>query len=177
MTNVPIVSDGIVIDANIIPQFYQEFIKDAGALYDIITWLSYNCGIATNDFINDEWERVCSAPAFLDWCADQLKNGRMRKINSQPIQTQVKKKMRIKYGFPCSSLDLKYIECAASTQSVKYIVTEDYDFYDPMCKGKTKQAKKQAREHRQGRFCRFLLDNLGVRVGMPKHCKVYFSIP
>lgn len=177
MTKASIVSDGIVIDANIIPQFYNEFIKDGGYLYDIITWLSYNYGIATNDFINTEWERVCSATAFLEWCTDQLKSGRIRKINSQPIQTQVKKTMRIVYGFPCHSIDLRYIECAASTQSVKYIMTEDHDFYDPKCKGETKQAKKQARECRQGRFCRFLLDNLGVWVGMPKHCKVDFSIP
>lgn len=177
MTKVSIVSDGIVINADVIPQFYQELIQDSGDLYDIITWLSHNWGIATNGFIHAEWERVCSAPSFLDWCNDEIKNGRIRRVNSQPIQTQVKKRMRIQYGFPCYSLDLQYIECAASTQSVKYIMTEDYHFYDPKCKGKTKQAKEQARECRLGRFCRFLLNNLGVRVGMPKHCKDDFSIP
>ena len=170
-------SDGIVIDASIIPKFYQELRVERGFVYKIVTWLSNNCGIAINDFISNEWERLCSAPLFNDWYTDELKNGRIRKIGSTRIPEQYKRKMRDEYGFPCRSRDFKYIECAHSTDKTKYIMTEDYHFYDPKCDKQSRSRKQLARERRQGRFCKFLANALGIRVGMPIHCKSDFSIP
>ena len=169
--------DGVVIDANIIPKFYRELSRATGFLYGIVTWLSHNRGIAINEHIQAEWTNVCSAPIFLDWYTDELKNGRIRKINSQPVPRDVRKKMRIQFGFLCNPIDLRYIECAKATPFTKYIMTEDHDFYDPRCKRKTKQTRERAREQRKGAFCCFLLGVLGIRVGMPVHCKTDFSIP
>lgn len=169
--------DGIVIDAHIISKFYLELCKATGFLYGLITWLSRNPGIAINDYIQAEWKNVCSAPVFLDWYTDELKNGRIRRINSPPIPRQIVRKMRIDFGFPCYSLDLRYIECAKATPLTKYIMTEDYDFYEPKCKRMSPKTRQQAREQRKGTFCCFLLGVLGIRVGMPVHCKTDFSIP
>ncbi len=170
-------SDGIVIDANIIPKFYKELSIDSGYHYHLITWLSRNRGIAVNDYILCEWESVCSAPVFMDWITDELKNGRIRKIDSQPISRQIARKMRIDFGFPCHSLDLKYIECSNASQSTKYIMTENYDFYEPKCKRMSSNYKQRVREQRQGTFCGFLLAVLGIKVGMPVHCKADLNIP
>ena len=169
-------SDGIVIDANIIPQFSQELRKDAGHIYEIITWLSQNCGIATNDYISNEWDDVCSDHWFQDWYTDELKNGRIRKINSKRISFDKKKTMRIKYGFPTNSTDYQYIVCAYSTKNTKYIMTENYHFYDPKCLRQTIHARRRSRDDRNGLFCSFLINKLGIRVGMPNHCVSDFDI-
>jgi hypothetical protein len=168
--------DGIVIDANIIPQFYKELKASQGQLYRIVDWLSNNCGIAINDHIAVEWENVCKAQLFLDWYADELKNGRIRKVSCKPLPINYPKKRMIDYGFPHTSTDIQYIECAYSTDRTKYIMTENYDFFDPKCKTMAIKARKRAREDRQGRLCRFLLKKLGIRVGMPTHCRIDFGI-
>ena len=169
-------SDGVVIDANIIPEFYTNYKVKNGLVYHVIIWLSNNVGIAINDQIAAEWKEVCSADLFLAWYTDQLKLGNIRNVECTNISRAIIKKMITTYGFPARSLDIHYIRCAYSTKSVKYIMTYNYDFYDPKCQRSTIHAKNKARECRDGRFCRFLLRQLGIRVGMPLHCKADFGI-
>lgn len=166
-------SDGIVIDANIIPKFCQELRRDGGPVYELVTQLCDLCGIATCDQIEIEWEDVCSDVWFLEWYTDALKNGFVRKIELKPLSSQIKKKMRNDYGFPDD--DVIYVRCARSTEKTKYIMTENYHFYDPKCLAQSAQAKQRAREKREGRFCRFLLEQFGIHVGTPEQCRDDFS--
>jgi hypothetical protein len=169
-------SDGVVIDANIIPEFYENYKVKNGLVYDVIIWLSNNIGIAITNQIAAEWKQVCSADLFLQWYTNQLKLGNIRNVECTNVPRAIIKKMITTYGFPARSLDIHYIRCAYNTDSVKYIMTYNYDFYDPKCQRSTTHAKTRARECREGSFCRFLLRELRIRVGMPLHCKVDFSI-
>lgn len=169
--------DGVVIDANIITDFYREYRLKTGLVYEVVIWISGNVGIAINDHIVTEWKNTCSADLFLAWYTDQLKLGNMRKIECGSIPSDIIRKMITKYGFPARTLDIHYIRCAYHTESTKYIMTYNYDFYDPVCKRSTIHARTRAREYRQGNFCNFLSRKLGISVGMPAHCKTDFGIP
>ena len=169
-------SDGIVIDANIIPLFSQELRIDEGIIYGIVYFLLNGCGLAIDDFIASEWEGVCKDVWFNEWYTDELKNGRIRKIESKKIDNHIKKRMRIEYGFPTKTMDIKYIECAYGTKTTKYVMTLNYHFFDPKCIGQSIQYRKRARENREGAFCKHVLRVLGVRIGMPEHCILDFGI-
>jgi hypothetical protein len=169
--------DGVVIDANVVPDFYREYRSGSGPVLEVVVWISANIGIAINDHIATEWENTCSADLFMAWYTDQLKLGTIRRIVCVRISSSMTRKMIDRYGFPARRRDIHYIRCAYSTQPTKYIVTYNYDFYDPVCQRSTIQARRRARELRQGRFCNFLSRELGISVGMPQHCKADFGIP
>ncbi|MGA8849378.1 MAG: hypothetical protein WB564_06110 [Dehalococcoidia bacterium] len=170
-------SDGIVVDANVIPDFYRELCVNNGCVYRTVIWLSEKCGIVASDKVLIEWENVCSAQVFIEWLADQLKAGGVRRIQCKKIDRRIVKRMRVDCGFPCKDRDLEYIQCAHATASERYIVTEDIDFYDPRAKGGEASIKRWAREERCGQFCRFLLRRLGIKVGTISHCREDFGIP
>ena len=48
------VIDGIVIDANIISEYYKECIIDEGDLYDLINCILDNYGVVFTDLIHHE---------------------------------------------------------------------------------------------------------------------------
>lgn len=169
--------DGVVIDANIIPDFYRQYRVKIGLVYEVVIWITDNVGVAINDHIATEWKNTCSAGLFLEWYTDQLKLGKIRKIECGIICNAIVKKMVNNHGFPAYSRDIHYIRCAYFTDSIKYIMSYNYDFYEPRCKAQSVQARLRAREQRSGGFCRFLLRHLGIRVGMPLHCKSDFNIP
>jgi len=169
--------DGVVIDANVISDFSKQYIRKTGLVYSVVIWISDNVGIAINDHIAKEWENTCSADLFISWYIDQLKTGKIRNIKCGDLPRYTAKNMVLKYGFPANTLDLHYIKCAYYTDSTKYIITYNYDFYEPICRRSTIQGRKRARENRKGTFCNFLLKQLGIAVGMPEHCKSDFSIP
>lgn len=170
-------SDGVVVDASIIPNFYRELCVDDGCVYRTVIWLSERCGIVASNKVLAEWEGVCSAQVFVEWLTDQLKVGGVRRIQGRKIDWRIVKKMRLDCGFPCEDRDLEYIQCAHATESKRYIVSEDMDFYDPRAKSGEASMKRWAREERCGQFCRFLLRHLKIRVGTLRHCREDFGIP
>jgi hypothetical protein len=169
--------DGVVIDANIIPDFYREYRIKSGLVYEVLNWITNNVGIAINDHIATEWKNTCSADLFLAWYTDQLKLGNIRNIICGSLCSAIVKKMVNNHGFDARSRDIHYIRCAHFTDSIKYIMSYNYHFYEPACMQQSAQARYRAREQRLGRFCKFLLRQLGIRVGMPLHCKSDFNIP
>lgn len=170
-------TDGVVIDANIIVDFYREYRGKNGPVYEVVIWIKDNVGIAINDHIATEWKNTCSADLFLTWYTDQLKLKKIRNVECGSLCDAIVKKMVNNHGFPARSFDIHYIRCAHFTDSTKYIISYNYDFYEPGCRCQSIQARRRAREQRLGRFCNFLLRQLGIRVGMPSHCKSDFNIP
>lgn len=169
-------SDGIVVDASIIPDFYRELSFGDGVVSQVVGWLTERCGIVASDKVLEEWENVCCAQEFVEWLTDQIKEGGVRRIEGKKLDRGTVKRMRVNCGFPCKDCDLEYIECAHATRSIRYIVSQDMDFYDPMAKKTSVRMKRWAREQRQGQFCRFLLRQLGIRVGTIEHCKEDFGV-
>lgn len=162
------VIDGIVIDANIISEYYKEFIIDEGDLYDLINCILDNYGVVFTDLIHHEWISTCNNYVIKEWITDGLKLGKIRYIHPQ-LDRAIIKKLHTKFGFPKKSHDIEYIKCANVTLT-KYILTNDIDFFDPKLKNDTIKAKKDAKINRMGKLCRFLLKELKIRVGTPHHC-------
>ena len=98
----------------------------------------------------------------------------VKKIGYLP--RDIVKKMVQDYGFPAQTLDVHYIKCAHYTDRTKYIVTGNYDFYEPSCKMGSIKERHRAREKRKGRFCKFLQKQFRIRVGTIVHCKEDFKI-
>jgi hypothetical protein len=169
--------DGVVIDANIIPDFYREYRVKFGVTYDAVIWIKDNIGIAINAQIATEWKQVCSADVFITWYTDQLKLGTIRNIECRNLPKHIVKRMVQDYGFPGNTLDIHYIKCAYNTDKTKYIITLNYDFYEPSCRKSSIRERNRAREKREGRFCQFLKKRFLIRVGLPEHCKKDFGIP
>lgn len=169
--------DGVVIDANIIPDFYKEYCIRKGNIYNIVIWIKNNIGIVVNAQISTEWKQVCSTDIFLTWYTDQLKLGTIRNIICDNLPKHLIKKMVQDYGFPANTLDIHYIRCAYYTEKTRYIITLNYDFYEPSCRKGSLKERNRAREKREGRFCRFLSDKTHIRVGMPEHFRKDFSLP
>jgi hypothetical protein len=168
--------DGVVVDANLIPDFYKEYKIKSGLVYTVVTWFTENVGIAINGQIAAEWKQVCSADLFLSWYTDQVKLGKIRNIQCANIPRKVLKAMGNVYGFPVYTRDVHYIRCAYYTDRTKYIATNNYHFYEPTCMRATSGARYRARELRQGGLCRYLHKELGIRVGTAHHCKTDFGI-
>lgn len=82
----------------------------------------------------------------------------------------------MKYGLPKASHDIEYIKCSNVTL-MKYILTNDIDFFDPKLKEASQKAKDNAKIKRKGKLCIFLKKQLGIIVGLPDHCKSDLSIP
>jgi len=160
--------DGVVVDASVIARFYPELVEQEGPLYELIICLAIKFGFATNGPILAEWQSVCNTPLLHDWITDELKNGRIRMVNST-LPESIRRKIRIDYGLPRNSRDIQHIRCANGT-TMKYILSEDIDHYDPKLKGGNSRDIRRAREMRRGRLCVYLRKELGIRLGTTSHC-------
>lgn len=167
-------TDGVVIDANIISRFYLQLLTENGRLFRMVSCLSASYGLAVSDRILCEWENACSAQVMIEWITDGLKEGWIRYV-IPVLAANIMKEIYLTYGLPRKSRDMEYIKCANVTV-VKYIVSEDMDFYDPRLKRANGKAKQRARDLRKGRLCRFLRRALGIRAGTPAHCCCDFGI-
>ena len=86
-------TDGIVVDANIIPNFYKELCVSQGCIYETIIWISDRYGIVASNKVLAEWEDVCRAQEFVEWLTDQLKEGGIKRIQGKKIDRGIVKKM------------------------------------------------------------------------------------
>ena len=48
--------DGVVVDANIISSYLQEYGEGTGDIYGLIEKILKNCGIAITELLEHEWE-------------------------------------------------------------------------------------------------------------------------
>lgn len=163
----------MVIDANIISKYYKELIVDEGELYNLINCIFNDFGIAVSDLILHEWNSTCKNDILSSWITDGIKLGKIKYVDPS-LDRNIIKKLHINYGLPKknngkTSRDIEYIKCANVT-SIKYILTYDIDFFDPRLKTAHERTKKNAKENRTGRLCRFLEKELNIIVGLPSHC-------
>ena len=162
--------DGVIIDANIIPQFLPQYVKQEGNIYDLFNDILSKYGIAICKQIQREWLNTCNHPIIEAWLTDNLKNGNIRHVKPK-LHRDIKKKLRTDYGLPRGSPDIHLISCANVTE-VRYIISEDMDLFDPKMKRAKSKTRTRIKQKRTGNLCRYLHKQLKIRVGLLHHCRV-----
>jgi hypothetical protein len=165
-------NDGVVVDANIMSHYIQEKKNDEGKLYNLIEFIIDCCGLAINDRVELEWRNTTGDEFFNIWFVDCILAQRIKYVtDSNKLTTHQKNKIHNDYGLPRGnkSKDIAYIKCNINTE-IRYILTEDIDFYDPKRKKESPKAKFEARNQRRGALCKFLKKKFQITVGLPEHC-------
>ena len=160
--------DGVVVDTNIISNYYQEYIEETGDIYGLIEKLLKNCGIAITELLENEWHNTCGSQLFDVWFTDNLRDGYIQYVNPY-INRQILKKIHNDFGLPKEGRDKELIK-AANVTTYKYILTNDIDLFDPKKKTAPRKEKERIKKGRKGRLCQFLRKELEITVGLPEHC-------
>ena len=161
-------ADGVAIDANVISNFYSDYLRGFDSPSRITVEQSIaRLGIVVDEGgrIQHEWFGVCPGPFLREWFLEQVKLGRIRLVKSH-IELHHKKKLKNDLGFPAD--DFTYIAVANVTQ-IRYIVTDDIDFHDPKLKCADHRRKLDAKETRRGAVCSYLRSHMRITVGTPAH--------
>jgi hypothetical protein len=164
-------NDGLVVDANIMSYYMREKKNEDGELFKLIEYIINYCGLAINDAVEREWKNTTGDQFFCIWFDEYMLAQKIRYVaESNKLTIHQKKKIHNDYGLPKKkSKDIDYIECAINTE-IKYILTDDIDFFDPKKKMASAREKFKVKNQRQGALCRFLKKEFEVVVGLPDHC-------
>jgi len=160
--------DGVVVDANIIASYFQEYGKETGDIYSLIEKILKSCGIAITDLLENEWKSTCGDQMFLIWFTDNLRDDYIQYVNPS-INREILKKIHIKFGLPRDGHDKELIKVANVT-TYRYILTYDIDLFDPKKKQASIKEKERIKKERDGALCQFLRNKLKITVGLPEHC-------
>ena len=160
--------DGIVVDANIISNYCQEYSAENGDIYDLIEKILKNCGIAITDLVEHEWRSTCGGQLFEEWFTVNLHADYIQYVDPY-IDRQILKKIHKDFGLPKRKYDKELIK-AANVTTYKYILTYDIDLFDPKKKSAERKEKERIKKQRKGALCTFLRRELDIIVGLPEHC-------
>jgi predicted nucleic acid-binding protein len=160
--------DGVVVDTNIISNYYQEYIEETGDIYGLIEKLLKNCGIAITELLENEWHNTCGSQLFDVWFTDNVRDGYIQYVKPY-INRQILKKIHNDFGLPKEGRDKELIK-AANVTTYKYILTKDIDLFDPKKKQASIKEKERIKKERKGRLRQFLRRKLDITVGLPEHC-------
>ena len=166
--------DGVVVDANIISSYLEEYVEETGDLYGLIEKILKNCGIAITDLVEHEWRSTCGGQFFDEWFTDNMSKGLQRdgkhiQYVDPYIDRQILKKIHRDFGLPIRKYDKELIK-AANVTTYRYILTYDIDLFDPKKKTAPRKEKERIKKGRKGRLCQFLRKELEITVGLPEHC-------
>src|SRR4030042_4996926 len=91
--------DGVVIDADLMEQFYPQMVMENGQLFQMVSCLCVMPGLAVTEIIENEWYATCGAQAFKDWVTDMLKVDRIRFVEPD-LEQHTLKKIHNDFGLP-----------------------------------------------------------------------------
>lgn len=172
--NRPSEVSGLVVDADVIGRLVKEVSQggDDGPepIESVLDQMLSTHGIVISPHIRTEWEQTCANTWYREWYLQHIRDGSIREVDEPPGDRELKKLLRLQFGLPSSSSDHHLIACARMYPPY-YIVSYDHDLYDPKVKSQTTQARRRAREFRQGALCRHLKRTYGITVGMVDHCR------
>jgi hypothetical protein len=158
--------DGIVVDANVMNLFNQSLIKkEATGARTLVERIESTHGFVIDEGgqIEHQWLETCDKAYFGTWLVEGLKGGRIRKVVAV-LEKQHRKKLRIDCGMPTKRAELTYVAVANSVDNLKYIVTEDIDFWEPSAKKADETRKQAIKTARSGCVSKYL-QTLGIAVG------------
>ncbi len=163
-------ADGVTVDANVIKSFNDDFLAD----FESASRILVEKIVASRGFVVDEggkikheWLETCQGPFLKEWYFQQIKVGVIRFVRPA-IGNRHKKALIQGHGFPRRGFDLAYVAVANVTE-VRYIVTEDMDFFDPSLKPADAATKLRAKKKRNGPVCSYLRKTLRITVGTVAH--------
>lgn len=161
-------SDGVVVDANVMAGFTKnrisETTSDDSAIVDLIV-ASSSFAIDDAGKMQNQWFETCGHTYFGEWFIQQVKDGVVKSVSAK-LQESHKKKLTIECGMPQKS-ELFYVAVAAATQK-RYIVTRDIDFWEPKHKKSDSGTREKIQLERKGCVCRYLQKTLKVSVATPQ---------
>jgi hypothetical protein len=159
-------ADGVTVDANVMHAFTKSMIAksdtDAHSVVELIR-KHHGFVIDSGDLISRQWIETCGR-VFEQWFVTQLQAGRITMVNPK-LDAGHKKCLRKDCGMPMRR-EVIYVSVAAAT-GVRYIVTEDIDFWEPAAKLRDEKAKARIRARREGLVCRYLSKHLKISIGTP----------
>jgi len=166
---------GIVIEGHLIQDISNAIACETGDLYQLMTWVSSNCGIAWNDHIDAHWQSKCGHrdETFKMWFADQMQKRRVHKVDPKPLDRRITRNIA-KYGLPPDSFNKHYLECANGTNRPRYIIADELDFHDPTAKAFTSKVKKSILHNETGAFARYLRKEARITVRSQANSFAYF---
>jgi len=169
--------DGVVIEGHIVERMRDELVRESGTVYDLVNWMTHNCGIAMTPKVEVHWRMHCSDrdQFFWSWYTEQVEKRSIRPISPRRLDNKVSRKIHNDFGLPRNTLVRRYIECANGTNDPRYILAEEMDLHAPQAKRLPTRTQVQIREMRSGILCRYLERALRIRVGSLSDCIVYFS--
>jgi len=169
---------GIVIDAHLIQSIRESLVSESGSLFDLISWITSNCGIAISELIETHWKQHCTHNDlfFWEWYAQQILTQKIRIYKPTRISGRIFMNIRVNYKLPNDIFVRAYLDCANNTIKPRYILTEDMYFYEPSAKSMTPSRQIQIRTSRSGSLCRHLENTLKIRVGTESDFCRHFGI-
>ena len=165
-------ADGVTVDANVIKQFTDAYLQETdSASRFLVEKLVAVHGIVVDEGgkIQCQWFQTCNQPFVQEWFFERVRDGSIRLVRPT-VEPKHRKKLVNDLGFPPTGFELTYIWVANAT-SVRYILTEDIDFFDPTLKKAEQAAKKYAKEKRRGQVCKYLRDKMDITVGTVAHAE------
>lgn len=169
--------DGLIIEGHLIPEIRHDLANENGRYYDILCWVSQNCGIASNAHIEEHWRKHSrEGDIFWQWYTQEYVAGNVHDIPRKRLDNRIIKRIHHDYRLPKNPFVLRYIMCANVTREPKYILANDMDFHQPTAKRQATVTQNHIRTSRKGALCRFLEKELCIRVGTADDCKTHFSI-
>lgn len=161
-------SDGATVDANVMHAFTKSLIKnDAAEERQLVEMLTQTHGFAidTTGKMENQWLETCGRNVFGEWLIQGLKNGTIRKVEAD-LPEDHRKKLQQSCGMPIKR-EIMYVAVANATV-LRYIVTNDIDFWDPKSKKQGKAERHQKiKQERLGAVCKYLARSMTITVGTP----------
>ena len=172
-------SDGVSVDANVMALFAKSFLPnkadtDVLEVKEVVGKIRSTVGfvIDSGGKIQHQWSATCgwkTGNPFREWFVQSLKDGKIRPVVAL-LPEENRKKLRVDYGFPSDQFEETYIGVANAT-ATRYIMTGDMHFFEPKHRDADEKAKSRSRDTREGAVCRYLLNQMKIRVGTVAHAK------
>ena len=172
MTQMHVIIDANIIDANIVVGYFKETVK--GAIHDLTvspTSLFESLGSSIVCYVDDgghieaEWSRPVEPEWFNAWYSDLLISDSIRTTETDNCR-DLKKQLK-DLGFPTTTKDFLYcrVGVAVSKKNGKAnLITEDLDFYEPSEKECGGPRRKQLLCNSRGQVAKHLRRESDIEV-------------
>lgn len=148
---------GIVIEGHVIQEISKAIASENGELFQLISWIIANCGIAWNEHIDVHWHTKCGHrdEAFWAWFEDQNQKRNVHIVPPVPLSEPIMHRIS-EFGLPPDSFNKHYLECANGTDRPRYIIADEIDLHDPTEKMSSLKRKEQIRKRESGALAKYI---------------------
>jgi len=166
---------GIVIEGHLIPDISKSIVLESGDLYQLITWIVSNCGIAWNEYIDQHWQLKLGHrdEVFKQWFAQHIHQHHVHKVAPKPLSRTIMQNIYRNYGLPPDSFNKHYLECANGTDRPRYILADEMDLHDPRGKRLTPSRQELIRKNETGELSKYLKRQANITVRSQANSYIY----